>query len=184
MLRRRAMIDLGRDAGLKVKHAAYVVPSLRESPLAADAASAVVASMGAQYYVQFRNSLRGQAMRFVSSGVANTVTGFAVIFLLMALGVRPVVANVAGYAVGLSLSFLLSRRYVFAGAGTLHGEAGRFLVAFAIAFAANLAMLQILIGHFEVTPVVAQVLSAATYTMAMFVLGRWFVFRQTPPAQS
>jgi putative flippase GtrA len=130
-----------------------------------------------------KNSVHGQVVRFLSSGVANTLAGFAVIFLLMALGARPVVANVAGYAVGLALSFMLSRRFVFSGTGSLHGEAGRFLVAFAIAFAANLATLQILIDRLNTDPVVAQILSAGTYTIAMFLLSRWFVFRQNPPAQ-
>jgi putative flippase GtrA len=122
-------------------------------------------------------------LRFLSSGVANTLAGFAVIFGLMALGVGPIMANVAGYATGLALSFVLSRRFVFSSAGTLHSEAMRFLLAFFAAFAVNLTVLQLLVGALNLQPYVAQVVSAAAYTLVMYVLSRWFVFRQTPTAR-
>ena len=55
MLRRRAVIDLGRDAGLKVKRAAYTLflPSANRHWLRVQRLLSWL-PVGAQYYVQFQ----------------------------------------------------------------------------------------------------------------------------------
>jgi putative flippase GtrA len=119
----------------------------------------------------------GLVARFLASGAVNTAVGLGIIFLLMALGVSPVVSNVCGYAVGLAVSFTLNRRFVFYANGRIDGEFVRFIVAFGCSFLANLAVLRLLLA-LPINPVVAQVFAAATYTAVMFVLCNAFVFRQ------
>jgi len=115
--------------------------------------------------------------RFLASGAVNTAVGFAIIFLLMAFGVSPVVANVCGYAAGLAVSFTLNRRFVFYAHGRIDAEFLRFILAFGCSFLANLAVLELLLAV-PINPVAAQVFAAATYTAVMFALCNAFVFRQ------
>ena len=48
--------------------------------------------------------------RYASGGVLNTLVGFAIIFLLMGLGLFPTLSNVGGYLVGLIFGFFAVRR--------------------------------------------------------------------------
>ncbi len=113
--------------------------------------------------------------RYLGSGALNTVAGFAVIFALMAVGVSPLWANVAGYAVGFVLGFVVSKKLVFRSDGHLVTESLRYLLAFAVCFLLNLAVLAQALG--QVPAVAAQLLAAAAYTGSMYVLTRYWVFR-------
>lgn len=113
--------------------------------------------------------------RYVGSGMLNTVAGFAVIFALMAVGVSPLWANVAGYAVGLVLGFVVTKKLVFRSNGHFVGESVRYLAAFAVCFALNLYALQRLLEHSSA--VVAQLGAAVVYTGSMYLLTRFLVFR-------
>ena len=114
--------------------------------------------------------------RFAASGVVNGIISFSLIFALMALGVPAITANICGYAVGLVSSFVLNRRFVFMANGRLNRELIRFLAAFATSFAANLAVLRMLLALASFNAYVMQVVAAATYTIVMFLLCDAFVF--------
>jgi putative flippase GtrA len=115
--------------------------------------------------------------RFVAGGALNTAFGFAVIFLLMALGVAAVTANVSGYAIGLLLSFTVNRRFVFRAGGAISRELLRYSGAFLSSFVINLAVLQILIRYAQLNAFVAQIIATLIYVVMMFSLCRMFVFR-------
>jgi putative flippase GtrA len=121
-------------------------------------------------------------MRFVLTGLANSAVGWAVIFGGLWAGLSGVVANAAGYGVGLVLSFTLNRRFVFGVSGAVSGrEVARFLAAFGIAYGVNLAVLiaaQSVLG--EGHPL-AQLPALAAYVAVFFVLSQWFVFRPAVP---
>lgn len=114
--------------------------------------------------------------RYAGSGVLNTLVGFAVIFLLMWLGISPFVANVAGYAVGFILGFVLSKKFVFRSDGHFVAEGIRYLVAFIVAFVCNLLTLRVVLSVFNMHAALAQVAAAISYTLIMYLLTRVFVF--------
>ncbi|WP_287812807.1 GtrA family protein [Pseudomonas sp.] len=116
-------------------------------------------------------------MRYVGSGVVNTLVGFAVIFMLMAMGVGANLANAGGYAVGFVLGFVISKTMVFRSNGRFVAESVRYLIAFMIAFAINLSILNVLLLGSFINVYVAQVIAAAGYTGGMYLLGRYYVFR-------
>jgi putative flippase GtrA len=122
------------------------------------------------------NSTPRLLARFLAAGIANTAIGFSVIVVLMLIGVVPLLANTAGYAVGLVLSFLLNKQFVFMAGGRPTNELARFIAAFAASFATNLVVLHSLIGSLDVNAYVAQVLAACSYTGVMFALCNKFVF--------
>ncbi len=114
--------------------------------------------------------------RYAGSGVLNTVAGFATIFLLMAFGASPFLANVAGYLVGLVLGFTVSRKFVFVSQGHVTSEALRYLVAFLFCFTLNLLTLGFALESLQWHAVAAQLLAAAVYTFSMYLLSRYLVF--------
>lgn len=122
------------------------------------------------------SALARQIRRFSYSGVVNSLAGYSVIFLGIVLGFSPYLSNLAGYAVGLSISFLLSRNYVFSGSGGIYSQTFRFLIAFGIAYLANLAMLHACLRS-GFGMLASQVTAGIVYLIAMFVLSRTWVFR-------
>lgn len=115
--------------------------------------------------------------RYAGSGLLNTLMGFSVIFILMALGISPLIANIGGYCVGLILGFFLSKILVFRSEGHITSESLRYLAAFLACFILNLIVLQSALIVLHLNPIPAQLLAAATYTIAMFLLSRYMVFR-------
>jgi putative flippase GtrA len=121
-------------------------------------------------------------MRFVLTGLANSAVGWAVIFGGLWAGLSGVVANAAGYGVGLILSFTLNRRFVFGVGGAVSGrEVARFLAAFAVAYGVNVAVLIAAQGMLGEGSALAQLPALAAYVAVFFVLSQWFVFRPAVP---
>lgn len=114
--------------------------------------------------------------RYTGSGAVNTIVGFAVIFIAMAVGFSPVVSNIAGFAVGFTLGFVLSKKFVFRSDGHFVGESVRYLIAFMVAFLFNLLVLHLALNQFDLRAVPSQIVAALSYTVLMYVLARFFVF--------
>jgi putative flippase GtrA len=121
-------------------------------------------------------------VRFALTGLANSFVGWAVIFACLWAGVDGLAANAAGYATGLVLSFTLNRRYVFGVTVAASGkEIARFLAAFAIAYAANVAVLLLAQSVLGAGSALAQLPAIAAYVLIFFMLSHFFVFRPTVP---
>ena len=119
--------------------------------------------------------------RYAGSGSLNTISGFGVIFLLMAIGVSPFWANVAGYTVGFILGFVLSKKFVFRSNGHFVTESFRYLIAFAVSFLLNLLVLRLSLDSMKLHAVAAQVIATGSYTLLMYLLTRFFVFALPKP---
>lgn len=125
------------------------------------------------------SSLRDDASRvrrYLGGGVLNTVVGFATIFGLTAWGISPLLANASGYLVGLLFGFAVNRHYVFGPSGTPARDLRRYTVAFGACFLGNVAVLELALLA-GLAPFSAQFLAAASYTAAMYIACRVFVFR-------
>lgn len=125
-----------------------------------------------------RTDLLALLLRFGLAGAVNTGVGFTIIEVLdLGFRVPSAIANACGYVVGLSIGFLLNRGFVFRKSGP--GVLPRYLVAIAVAFALNQAVLGVLrmvAGDAPVSRTLAQLAGMATYTAATFVLCRHWVF--------
>jgi putative flippase GtrA len=116
--------------------------------------------------------------RFVLTGLANSAVGWGVIFAGLWAGLSGLAANAAGFAVGLVLSFTLNRHYVFGVRGTVSGrEIARFLAAFALAYAANVAVLMAAQSVLGADNPWAQLPAIGAYVALFFLLSQLFVFR-------
>lgn len=108
-------------------------------------------------------------------GAINTGLGFAVIAALTSAGFDPLLCNVAGYAAGLTTSYLLNRRFTF-DARRKPGGKRAFVVSFAVAYLANLAALYLALP-LTTHALLPQLLGMVVYNVVFFLLMRVWVFR-------
>jgi len=92
------------------------------------------------------------------------------------LGFSPIVSNVAGYSIGFTLGFVLSKKFVFRSNGHFVAESVRYLFAFIISCLFNLLVLRLTLIYMNFHVVASQVAAAASYTLLMYILTRLFVF--------
>jgi putative flippase GtrA len=127
--------------------------------------------------------MKAELVRFLVVGASNTLLGLLTIFGMKAVFLaNDIVANAIGYLVGLSIGFVLNRMWTFRHHGSIAVGAVRFLAAFAIAYAINLAVVLVLIHDFAFNSFVAQTLGVPPYTLAFFFICRFYVFRPSVPA--
>ncbi len=118
--------------------------------------------------------------RYAGSGLINTAVSFVVILSAMALNFSPMISNILGYAVGFTMGFVLSKKFVFRSNGHFVTESVRYMLAFLTSFLVNLLVLHLALRYFSFNAVTAQVLAAASYTLLMYVLTRLLVFKTVP----
>jgi putative flippase GtrA len=119
-----------------------------------------------------------QFFRYLAVGVINTLLGYCVIFACMYLaGMTPEASNVAGYAVGLVVSYVLNRYYTFNNKQSRRGEIMRFLAVFFVAYASNFAVLLILIHGIGTHKGISQILAGVVYVVVSYLLNKYFVFK-------
>lgn len=126
------------------------------------------------------------ALRYGVAGVFNTLVGFSII-LALDLGLRldPHLANAIGYAIGICVSFVLSKLFVFKARKTTRSAPARYVVAVAAAFALNqgvLTLAKLLLPTGPLWSVAAQGSAAVSYTAALFLLSHFWVFAHAPSA--
>lgn len=116
-------------------------------------------------------------LRFCSVGVLNTLVGFAIIFGLMRFGgVQYLLANAAGYAVGMVLSFTLNRSWTFAHKGPILHSALQWTLVIAVAYAANISVVFAAHEYFGIDRYLSQAFGVFAYTGLSFLGGRYFAF--------
>jgi putative flippase GtrA len=123
-----------------------------------------------------------QLFRYSWVGIFNTGLGLFVIWGLMLFGIDPYLANIAGYAAGLTLSFFLNRSWTFRG-NSDRWPVVKYLLAFAAAYAANLAILALGISIAPNAAYFIQFAAISGYSILFFFLCRYYVF-SSPQAPS
>lgn len=118
--------------------------------------------------------------RFLTVGVLNTLIGYGIIFFLMLIvGLSPILSNFLGYAAGLLLSYVLHRDFTFRVNQGRSFAFMRFTLVIMIAYLSNLGVLTALISLFDVHPVASQIVSGAVYVLVSFLLNKYCVFDGT-----
>lgn len=129
----------------------------------------------------------GLVGRFGLAGLANTLAGFTVIAALdLSRIVTPPVANAIGYLAGFVISYSLNRGFVFRNAESARATGPRFVAAAVFAFALNqlaLATATHVLGDGAAPRITSQLFGMLTYTAALFIACRLWVFspRQGAP---
>ena len=120
----------------------------------------------------------GVPIRFLIVGAINTASGLVTIYLCKwLLESGDLFANMYGYAVGLTLSFLLNRGWTFRHSGHMMAAIPRFLAIFALAYVSNLFAVLIALRAFGMNSYLSQATGVVPYTLIFYLGSRHFVFR-------
>lgn len=121
------------------------------------------------------SALRGEALRFLAAGMANTAATYAVYLVLLApLGYG--LAYSVAFASGIALSYLLGTRFVFRVSGSLRRAMAFPLVYFA-QYLAGLGVLHIGVAWLSVPTRLALLASIAVTVPLTFALSRLLLKR-------
>ena len=127
--------------------------------------------------------LGGTLLKFSAAGIVNTLVGLAVIYACkFFLGLNDVVANAAGYMVGIIVSFALNSRWVFDFRGGQWLAFAKFLLVILCAYAINLVVVLAAIQGVGFNAYLGQALGIAPYALFTYLASRFFVFRPTRSA--
>ena len=129
-----------------------------------------------------RALLRHSAVKFAGVGVLNTLLSVAVIFGLKALaGFGDVPANLSGYVVAVSFSFVVNRRWTFRHEDHVWTALARFLLVFAVSYLLNLALVLGLI-RLGCNDYLAHLGGMPLYSVVFYLGCRYFAFPQRAAA--
>ncbi len=119
---------------------------------------------------------RAKLARFFGVGVLNTLFGYLVYAVLLLLHMPPLLALLIGTICGVIFNYFSIGRLVFRNRG---GWATfvRFIVAYAIVYAVNAALLKGLIHYFSLSPFVAQILCIPPSVLTSWVLMNHWVYK-------
>lgn len=123
-------------------------------------------------------NLSTQLLRFIIVGILNTIIGLSVIYLCIYLGFNNYLSNIIGYMVGLSISFVLSKYYVFNTQNNnqiFYKQFIKFILIFIIAYSINIIVLFIALNY--MTSYTAQFIAMVAYTVINFILNKYVTFR-------
>jgi len=130
----------------------------------------------------------GLLARFGLAGLVNTAVGFAVVVVLdPGLGVPPAMANAVGYLVGMAVGFILNRGFVFRSSHGVPASGLRYAIAAIAAFVLNQVVLRLAgaaLGAGAAQHAAAQLCAMATYSVALFLACRFWVFRAVAPSST
>lgn len=122
----------------------------------------------------------GVPARFLIVGAINTASGLITIYLCKwILQSADLFANMFGYAVGLTVSFLLNRGWTFRHSGRMTAAILRFLAIFVLAYASNLLAVLIALRGLGMNSYLSQAIGVVPYTLIFYLGSRYFVFPPT-----
>ncbi len=120
-----------------------------------------------------------QLLRFIIVGIFNTIIGLSVIYVLIYFGFNNYISNIFGYLVGLSISFILNKYYVFNTQNNnqiVHKQFVKFILIFLIAYSVNITALFITLNY--VSNYTAQFIAMIAYTVINFILNKYITFKE------
>lgn len=117
------------------------------------------------------------ARRYALFGLIVTAASYAFLFtLVLVFDVPNVPANFATLIFGLAMSYLFNRNFVFRHTGRQWAAVMRFTIVVAVAYGANLLVLQGLLTFTALPDALAQFLAFSVYTVIAYVGHRVWTF--------
>ena len=122
--------------------------------------------------------LKHSLVKFIGVGILNTLLSVVVIFSLKYFAnISDLLANAIGYAVGLSCSFILNKRWTFNHSDNVLSTIPKFLLVFAVSYLFNIATVLSLI-KFGINPYFAHLAGIPIYSVLFYIGSRHYVFKK------
>ena len=118
-----------------------------------------------------------QFLKFGAVGVSNTLIAFGVYYFLFFNNVHYMVANLAGWAVGVFNGFYWNNKYVFKSSGDFLGILLKTYMSYGVSFLTGMFMLYVLVEFLHMSPVIAPVLCLLVTVPLNFMLNKFWAFK-------
>lgn len=130
--------------------------------------------------LNLNSSFKSALLKFLTVGVINTLLSIFVIFSLKYFyQLNDIAANLAGYILGLTCSFVLNRKWTFKHSGILLPTILRFVLVFFVAYTANLSMVLLFI-KLGFNAYFSHLLGIPIYTAIFYMGSKFYVFKSNP----
>ena len=118
-------------------------------------------------------------LRYISVGVVNTISSYLIIITFQyLLYFSPQVSNLIGYTIGLIVSYILNKRFVFKSRKASYFIFGvKFLWAFIVSYAVNFLSLNLLL-KFDIKEYIVQAICMAIYSIIFYIICKFYVFKK------
>ena len=127
-----------------------------------------------------RNRFVGsQLLRYAATGAISNAAGYFVYLVITYFGMSPKYAMSFLYAVGATVGFFGNRRLTFSYKGRIFGSGVRYLIAHALGYLMNLAILIVFVDVFGYAHQLVQAVAVFAVAAFLFVAFKYFVFRTT-----
>tara|TARA_B100000700_G_C14429301_1_gene571861 strand:+ start:147 stop:527 length:381 start_codon:yes stop_codon:yes gene_type:complete len=116
-------------------------------------------------------------IRYLCAGTVNTFVGYmSIIFFQTILDLSPELSNLLGYSIGLAISFILNKSFVFnIKKGNSLAFGIKFIWAFIISYLINFMSLIILLKA-NIAAFIAQAISMMIYSLCFYFICKHYVF--------
>ena len=120
-----------------------------------------------------------EMVRYGLVGLVNTAVGFSTIAVAMqALHWHYAIANVLGYGLGLTVSFILNRHFTFRSPRTFRPrEPLLFLLVFGVSYVIQMGALVLCVEALRMNRLAAQAIAMALYTAIGYIGNKYLTFR-------
>ena len=118
-----------------------------------------------------------QIIKFLGVGVLNTVFGYAIYAMLIFVNVPYLIALLAATVVGVIFNYFSFGRIVFHGYGGWF-VFGKFVIAYAVIYGANAALLRALTIDFLLSPYVGQIICIPLSVLLSWLLMTYWVYKK------
>ncbi|HRZ98415.1 MAG TPA: GtrA family protein [Paludibacter sp.] len=119
-----------------------------------------------------------QMLKYGIVGVSNTLlTAIVIWIMLKKLNTSDYFANITGYIVGLTNSFIWNRKWTFESKSKVRSTIVKFIAIFVISYLFQLGALYLLLHYTTIDSYICQLMSIVAYTGSNFFLNKYYTFK-------
>jgi len=120
----------------------------------------------------------GQVIRFAMVGVLNTLISIVVYLMCIKLGMHYAVATAIGQVAGLVNSYIWNKKFTFKSGEKSVAEIIKFVLVYAVQYAANVGIVFVLINKAGLTKDIAGPIATIICTAISFVGHKFWSFKK------
>tara|TARA_B100000475_G_scaffold189886_1_gene161577 strand:+ start:552 stop:983 length:432 start_codon:yes stop_codon:yes gene_type:complete len=117
--------------------------------------------------------------RFLLVGIVNAIAGYTLIIALYSLlNLNIYLSNLIGYLIGLIISFILNRNFVFKVGGKIINQFLKFIFSFFLSYFLNIFVFYISSEFINLNYYFALFIASLFYSISFFISCNFFTFKR------
>ena len=115
-------------------------------------------------------------LKYLCVGIVNSILGYAIIFILIYVGVIAEISNFLGYFIAIFVSFYLNKYFTFNNGVKNKLQILKFMFSMVISYILNLIVMSFSYRIIEINAYISQILGGFVYTFTGYLLSKNWVF--------